>query len=239
MNALPFDFAGERLSALPSGALHWPEHRLLCVSDLHLGKSERTARRGGALLPPYEGHETLDRLAGDIAETTPETVICLGDSFDDALVAETLEPEILSALNVLMAGRDWIWIEGNHEAGPVPLPGRQSASLALGALTFRHMATEGAAGEVSGHYHPKARLMTRGGAISRRCFLRDQNRLIMPAYGAFTGGLDCTDPVLADLMGPEAVSILLGTPPIMAPMPRQPRLDHAPAAALSRGRLHR
>lgn len=220
MITLPFPFRGETLHALPTGALFWPARALLCVSDLHLGKSDRVARRGGALLPPYESIETLDRLAQDITATHPATVICLGDSFDDLTAAQDLADPLKARLISLMAGRRWIWIAGNHDPGPVDLAGSHLADYTDGPLVFRHIAEAGAAGEVSGHYHPKARITLRGRSISRRCLLCDENRLILPAYGAYTGGLLCTAPELSMLMGPEATAILLGAPPIMLPMPR-------------------
>ena len=224
-----FTFRGEVLHALPSGGLHWPARRMLIVSDLHLGKSERSARRGGAMLPPYEGLETLGRLSDDIARTAARTVICLGDSFDDLAAADAIDTETQDRLVPLMAGRRWIWIEGNHDPGPVALGGTHMAQLSDGPLRFRHVAghvPDGAAqddmaGEVSGHFHPKARLTTRRGAVTRRCFLVDENRLILPAYGTYTGGLSCTDPVLACLMGDRARAILLGRPPVAVPMPRR------------------
>ena len=220
MNALPFCLAGEPLAALPSGALHWPARRLLCVSDLHLGKSERMARRGGPILPPYEAQETLARLDADIRATDPRTVICLGDSFDDLDAMRALEDGARALLATLMAGRRWIWIEGNHDAGPVELGGAHLAHHREGALTFRHIALPDAAGEVSGHYHPKARLQLRGRSLTRRCFLLDSARLILPAYGTYTGGLHCHADPLASLMAPEAQAILLADPPLAVPMPR-------------------
>jgi len=222
MNSLPFSFAGTDLLALPSGALFWPAQSCLCVSDLHLGKSERMARRGGPILPPYEAHETLARLADDIAAHAPGTVICLGDSFDDLDAMQALEPEARAQITTLMAGRRWIWIEGNHDAGPVDLGGTHLGQVVLGALTFRHIAAAGDPGEVSGHYHPKARLSLRGRTLTRRCFLLDDTRLILPAYGTYTGGLFCDAPVLGALMGSEARAILLASPPLAVPMPRHP-----------------
>lgn len=216
-----FSFRGEALHALPSGALHWPARALLVVSDLHLGKSERSARRGGPLLPPYEGAETLGRLADDIARTSARTVVCLGDSFDDLASAHGLDADSHDRLTPLMAGRRWIWIEGNHDPGPVDLGGTHLNTLIEAPLTFRHIATAAGTGEVSGHYHPKARLSTRRGAVTRRCFLVDDRRLILPAYGTYTGGLSCTEPTLAALMGDAARAILLGHPPVSVPMPRR------------------
>jgi len=220
MNALPLPFAGEALSALPSGALHWPAQRLLCVSDLHLGKSERMARRGGPILPPYEARETLARLDADIRATDPATVVCLGDSFDDLAAMRGLEQTARAMLVTLMAGRRWIWIEGNHDAGPVDLGGTHLETHQDGPLTFRHIASAAARAEVSGHYHPKARLALRGRSLTRRCFLLDRTRLILPAYGTYTGGLYCNAPPLAALMGPEAQAIVLADPPLAIPMPR-------------------
>lgn len=220
MNGLPFSFAGETLTALPSGALHWPARQLLCVSDLHLGKSERMARRGGPILPPYEARETLARLDADIRATEPETVVCLGDSFDDLDAMRALEDGARAMLSTLMAGRRWIWIEGNHDAGPVELGGTHLATLSEGPLRFRHIALHGAQGEISGHYHPKARVALQSRSITRACFLRDESRLILPAYGTYTGGLHCHSEPLCRLMGDGAQAILLTTPPLAVPMPR-------------------
>ncbi|KPP84921.1 MAG: putative phosphoesterase [Rhodobacteraceae bacterium HLUCCA08] len=216
MNMYAFPFHGETLYALPSGALHWPARGLLCVSDLHLGKSERRARLTGALLPPYEVAETLDRLESAVDATRPETVICLGDSFDDITAADTLDAAATRRLARLQAGRDWIWIEGNHDPGPVTLPGRHLSHLRLGPLSFRHIATPGAVAELSGHYHPKHGLPGIGGA--RPCFLLDRDRLILPAFGAYTGGLRASDPALAGLMRPGALALLTGRSVIPVPL---------------------
>ncbi|MCC0067417.1 MAG: ligase-associated DNA damage response endonuclease PdeM [Rhodovulum sp.] len=210
--------AGARLVARSSGALWWPEERLLCVSDLHLGKSERIARRGGTLLPPYETAETLDRLGAEIARLAPATVLCLGDSFDDVASAGGLAEADMARLLVLMAGRDWIWIAGNHDrADPARRPASRRAWLR--ALCFRHVAlAETAPGEISGHYHPKLRLALRGRGLSRPCFLHDARRLMLPAFGAYTGGLDAGRPELAGFFGPEARAILTGSPCLALPL---------------------
>ena len=220
MNNLAFQFRGETLHAMASGALHWPGRRLLCVSDLHFGKSDRLARNGGPMLPPYETRDTLDRLARDVAATGPEVVICLGDSFDDLTAAREMAEPITADLASLMAGRRWIWIEGNHDPGPLDLGGSHLAEFRVGPLVFRHIARPGDIGEVSGHYHPKARVNLRGRSLSRRCLLVDENRVIMPAYGTYTGGLSCDRPELAELMAASADAILVGTSPIRMPMPR-------------------
>ena len=211
---------GADLQALGSGALYWPAQNLLCVSDLHLGKSERMARRGGAALPPFETRDTLHRLEADIEATQARHVICLGDSFDDTEAAQTLKESEKLWITRLQAGRTWIWIEGNHDPGPIEMGGTHRTEVALGPLTFRHIAQPRAQGEVSGHYHPKVRVALRGKSISRAAFLMDQKRLILPAFGTYTGGLRSDDVVFAKLMGPRAVAVLTGPTPRMVPMPR-------------------
>ncbi len=211
-----FVFSGETLHALPSGALFWPDQRLLVVSDLHLGKSERLARRGGSLLPPYETRETLSRLDHDLDQTHATRVICLGDSFDDAAALSGLEEQDRLWLLRLIAGRDWTWITGNHDAGPLDIAGSHRETCRIGTLTFRHIAEATDTAEVSGHYHPKARLAGR----AWRCFLVDPRRIILPAFGAYTGGLWCDDPAFAPLMAPGALAILCGQTARVIPMPR-------------------
>ncbi|WP_339949992.1 ligase-associated DNA damage response endonuclease PdeM [uncultured Albimonas sp.] len=227
--ALAFALAGEALEARPSGALWWPAQGLLAVSDLHLGKSERIARRGGTLLPPYETQATLDRLGEEIAATGARTVLCLGDSFDDLAAAALPEAEA-GRLAALMAGRRWLWIEGNHDPGPVGLGGEHLAELRAGPLVFRHEAAvpraegdapaavataEAGAGEVSGHYHPKARL--RGGW--RRCFVLAPPRLILPAFGRYTGGLDVGSGPLRRV-APRGLALIAGARVVAAPLER-------------------
>lgn len=224
MNGYDLSLAGATLTALGTGALWWGAERLLCVSDLHLGKSERQARRGGVLLPPYETADTLARLADDIARCRPDTVICLGDSFDDAASAGALDAAAAAALARMRAGRRWIWIRGNHDAGADGHGGTVLDEIRIGPLVFRHIAAGDApdpgVGEVSGHYHPKAGLALAGRAISRPCFLCDGARLILPAYGTYTGGLRWTDPALQALMRPGAQAVLTGPTPRAFPVPR-------------------
>lgn len=221
MNTHPFRFHGAMLHALPSGALLWPDEGLLVVSDLHLGKSARLSAVGGAALPPYDTRETLMRLEGDLDATGAGTVICLGDSFDAPGLDACLPEDEALWIARLQAGRDWVWIEGNHDPGPVRLGGTHRDTVQHGPLTFRHIATPGAMAEVSGHYHPKARIVARGRALSHPCFLYDAERLILPAYGAYTGGLFCDRAPLAGLMGPEACAILACKRPVAIPMPRR------------------
>ncbi|WP_397542399.1 ligase-associated DNA damage response endonuclease PdeM [Roseovarius salis] len=220
MTGHDFTLAGAPLVALGSGALYWPGRGVLCVSDLHLGKSERRARLGSGYLPPYETQDTLARLEADLKATGPATVICLGDSFDDRAAAEALREEERLWIAALQAGRRWIWIEGNHDPGPVELGGTHLAELPLPPLTFRHVARPGQSGEISGHYHPKTTLRTRGGAITRAAFLIDADRVIMPAYGTYTGGLRSDTPPLSGLMRPATVAVLTGDTPRPVPLHR-------------------
>lgn len=210
---------GIDLFARPSGALWWPEVRLLCVSDLHLAKSGRIARRGGALLPPYETVETLDRLAREIRALDPVRIVCLGDSFDDDTGADTLSDEEAGTLLALIAGRDWIWIAGNHDPAPLVLPGSHRTDLRQDRLVFRHAAQAGPVdGEISGHFHPKISLDLGGRRLRRACFLSDATRIILPAFGAYTGGLDCEHPALTGLFGTDAIAVLTGSPSVRVPM---------------------
>ncbi len=221
MTGQPLSLAGASLVARASGALWWPAERLLTVADLHLCKSERQARLRGALLPPYETTETLDRLAAEVAALAPARVVCLGDSFDDCAAGAALAEADAARLTALMAGRDWVWIAGNHDPGPLALGGRHLAELRLGPLAFRHAAAAAAVpGEVSGHYHPKYRLAVRGGAVTRPCFLADAARLILPAFGAYTGGLFADHPAFAALFGPGARAVLTGAPCVALPLTR-------------------
>jgi DNA ligase-associated metallophosphoesterase len=218
MNAFSFTLNGTHCLALPSGALLVPSLDLLCVSDLHLAKSERWARRRGVMLPPYETRATLDRLAQDLAVAKPRTVVALGDSFDDLAAAEALEPEDRATLAALQEGRRWVWIEGNHDAGRHGHGGEGCAEFGAATLTFRHIAAPDATpGEVSGHYHPKFGLP--GWGERRPCFLLDARRLILPAYGTYTGGLDACAPVLRGLLAPRALAVMTGSCALPAPLP--------------------
>jgi uncharacterized protein len=209
-------FHGETLHLLPSGGLFWPARKTLTVSDLHLGKSERLARRGGTLLPPYETQATLEKLDRDLEATRAETVICLGDSFDDLAAANGIEESARLWLARLMAGKSWTWITGNHDPGPIEIGGTHRAELKLQPFTFRHIAEPQEKAEISGHYHPKARLAGQ----SKPCFLADAARLILPAYGVYTGGLRAHDAALTALMAKDALAVLTGPRVLAIPMPR-------------------
>ena len=191
----PFQFADEAFIARPSGALWWPGRRMLVVADLHLGRAERFARRGGALLPPFEVPDTLARLAAEISALEPEQVVSLGDAFDDDLAAEHLSDQDNASLAELARGRDWLWVAGNHDPGTRVkdrLRGTFAADLP-GPVSLRHIAAEGP--DISGHMHPSARLAER----RFRCFVLGTEHLILPAFGSYTGGLDIGHPAFAPL----------------------------------------
>jgi uncharacterized protein len=188
------------LVADPDGALYWPEQGLLAVADLHLEKGSSFAARG-QLLPPYDTAATLARLARLIARYAPRCVVALGDSFHDGGGPARLSDADLENLRALQRGRDWIWLSGNHDPEPAAdIGGVFQALLVVGALTLRHLPT-GSPGEIAGHLHPVARIVQRGRAVSRRCFAADAARLVMPAFGAYTGGLNVRAAAFADLFG--------------------------------------
>jgi uncharacterized protein len=190
------EIAGVCMLADLSGALFWQEQRLLVVSDLHLEKGSSFAMRG-VLLPPYDTVATLGRLAAVIARHDPRLVIALGDSFHDRRAHERLSDDDRDALSAMQARRDWIWISGNHDpALPPDLGGVVASEVAIGPIAFRHEPT-GAPGEIAGHLHPKARVATRGRSMERRCFASDGERAVMPAFGAYTGGLSIRDVAFA------------------------------------------
>ena len=220
-NAYSFDFCGEHLHALPDSTLVWRARDLLVVSDLHLGKSERMARRGGAFLPPYDTLDTLARLDRAVQALDPAVVVCLGDSFDDDAAADGLTTTERLVLGKAMARRRWVWVEGNHDPSAGGFEGERCAELTVGPLTFRHIAVPGAVGEVSGHYHPKATVSARGARMSKPCFLIDGARIVMPAFGTYTGGLASHAPELDGLMEPGALAVLTGGARAVA-MPMRP-----------------
>jgi DNA ligase-associated metallophosphoesterase len=201
MIAAPLHIAGERLMLCPSGVLLWPAQRLLAVADLHLEKASHHAARGH-MLPPYDTRETLSRLAHALRRHGPTRVVLLGDSFHDAGGAARMAVEDAAMLARLLAPLEVTWVLGNHDPMlPDSLPGSAVESLTLGPITFRHIGG-GAIGryneaEVSGHFHPKASMETRAGRVTRPCFLADPRRVVLPAFGAFTGGLDVRDPAMA------------------------------------------
>ncbi|WP_340117173.1 ligase-associated DNA damage response endonuclease PdeM [Pelagibius sp. 7325] len=202
---------GVALQADVSGALIWHDRRLAVVADLHFEKATAFAQRG-QFLPPYDTAATLDKLETVIARHGVEQVICLGDSFHDGEAAGRLDPAQAARIRGLTARLAWTWIAGNHDpAPPADWGGAVAEEITLGALTFRHEAVaESRGGEISGHYHPKAAVVVRGRRISAPCFVTDGRRLILPAFGAFTGGLSVLDPAIAALFKKGFRATLLG-----------------------------
>ncbi len=202
MSPVAVSVAGARMLADPSGALLWPEAGVLAVADLHLEKGSALAARGGALVPPYDTRATLERLAALVRTHRPRMVVCLGDSFHDGEAEQRLDRTDCARLARLVESSDWIWIAGNHDPSPpAAMGGRVMGELRLGPLCFRHeAATDGMiSGEVSGHYHPKARVRLRARRVSARCFVTDGRRVILPSFGAYTGGLDVRDDAIESL----------------------------------------
>nr|WP_313521986.1 ligase-associated DNA damage response endonuclease PdeM [Brevundimonas diminuta] len=210
---------GEACVLRCSGALWLPTHQTLIASDLHLEKGSAFAARG-QMLPPYDSPATLARLEAEIEALDPRTVVLLGDSFHDSKAVSRMDGAQLTRLESLAAGRDWVWLEGNHDldalagalANPFKrLPGRVVETLALGGLFLIHEPqAEPTPGEVAGHLHPAARVAAYGRGVRRPCFVTDGRRLILPAFGAFTGGLDVRDPAIAGLFPSSPLTALLG-----------------------------
>ncbi len=188
-----------------AGALYWPDEKLLVVADLHLEKGSAFARRG-VLLPPYDTATTLARLARLIERYAPRLVIALGDSFHDVGGPLRMAGGDRTILKAMQHGREWLWIAGNHDPDlPDDIGGGRAEVLAFGPLTFRHEPSDTAVdGEIAGHLHPVARVAQRGRAVSRRCFAGDGKRLVMPAFGAYAGGLNVRDRAIFGLFGTMA-----------------------------------
>lgn len=216
---------GVALRALPSGALWWAARRILVVADLHLEKGTAFAARG-VLLPPYDSARTLDRLAAEVERMRPETVICLGDSFHDPRAAGRLDRADAARIEAMAGRRRWIWVTGNHDPHPpAGHAGESMPEITVGSLTFRHEARRDlpGGGEVSGHFHPRASVVVRARLLSRPCFVSDGRRLLLPAFGAFTGGLDVHDPAIRGLWSRSWAVHLTG----------QARIYRLPAARLA------
>ena len=208
MSICEFRFHGHALVARPSGALYWPAEGALVVADLHLGKSERLARRGGALLPPFETQATLERLDAELSAVKAQRLILLGDSFDDDRADLGAAQGLLDAI---CARTETVWITGNHDPAPEALPGRIVSALDIGGVSLRHIAGQGP--DISGHYHPKFRISGQ----RRPAFLLGQAHLILPAFGTYTGGLDHDAAPLASLV-PQGCAILTGQSARMVPI---------------------
>ncbi len=211
MTAALLHLAGERLMLDPAGALFWPAQDLLAVSDLHLEKGSSYARRG-MLLPPWDTRATIDRLVLLVRHWRPRILVALGDSFHDTGGAGRLPGAEAARLRAIAAALRLVWVRGNHDpAPPEGLGGESVETFAAGPLVFRHQAEPRAAtGEVSGHFHPKAAVPARGTAVCRPCFVADARRIVMPAFGAYTGGLDVADPAISRLFPRGGRIFLLG-----------------------------
>lgn len=211
MTAAPVHLAGERFMLDPAGGLFWPETGLLAVSDLHLEKGSSHARKG-SLLPPWDTHATLERLALLLRRWKPRIVVALGDSFHDPDGADRLPRGELERLNAMTAAHRFIWVLGNHDPHPPNgIGGQFVEEFVTHPILFRHEAVPRAdAGEIVGHHHPKASVPARGGHVSRPCFVVDSRRLMMPAFGAYTGGLDVRDIAIARLFPRGGRVFLLG-----------------------------
>ena len=214
MTLAPLHLAGERLMLDPDGALVWPAQRLLAVADLHLEKGSAAAARG-SLLPPWDTRATLERLGALLRRHAPRTVLALGDSFHDSRGSSRLLAADAARLAAMAAAAQFVWVLGNHD--PAPQAGISGVSVAewrAGPLVFRHQAMAGTgagvAGEISGHFHPKAQVPVRGAVVSRACFVADARRLLLPALGAYAGGLDVRDPAIARLFPRGGRVFLLG-----------------------------
>lgn len=193
------DFAGHSFVALSGRALFWPRHGALIVADLHLEKASWYAAHGQPL-PPYDSHDTLDRLAGAAAQTGARAIWCLGDSFHDRDAADRVAPDVAARLRALANSVRLLWVAGNHDglAGGA-WGGTVAEELAVDGIILRHQSKPAETRpEISGHFHPKLRLALRGRAVARPCFAGDARRLILPAFGALAGGLDVTAPAIAE-----------------------------------------
>jgi DNA ligase-associated metallophosphoesterase len=202
------ELAGESLVADVAGALYWPRERLLAVADLHLEKGSSFAARG-SLLPPYDTADTLIRLRRLIETYVPRCVVALGDSFHDRGGGDRLSDRDRGHLSVLQRDRDWIWIAGNHDPAPIRgIGGTSAAALAIGPLSFRHEPQpDGPEGEIAGHLHPVARVGVNSGSVRRRCFVHDGRRMVMPALGAYAGGLNVRDRAFGGLFDSRAFTV--------------------------------
>jgi DNA ligase-associated metallophosphoesterase len=217
-----FSFCGHELMALPQGALFWPARRALLVADLHLEKASWFAA-GGQMLPPYDSIATLADLGTIVSAVAAREIWCLGDSFHDRLGCERLPDDARAALLALTGATRWTWIVGNHDPGFADHCGGEIVEEAeVDGLVLRHEADPGETRpELSGHFHPKLRISHRGRLVSRRCFVATATKLILPAFGSLTGGLDAHHPEIVRAVGAGAQALV----------PVQDRLLRFPIAA--------
>lgn len=204
-----FSFCGEALRALPQGALFWPRRHALLIADLHLEKASWFAGHG-QMLPPYDSLATLTDLAEIVAATAAREIWCLGDSFHDEGGTVRLEGEAERRLRALTGAARFVWITGNHDPRLGDnFGGEVMAEAEVDGLVLRHEArADEHRPELSGHFHPKLRLHLRGKSVSRRCFVATPSKLILPAFGALTGGLDVRHPEIARACGGAAEALV-------------------------------
>jgi len=206
---VPFSFAGETFVATPGGALFWPNRQALLVADLHLEKASWFAS-GGQFLPPYDSHATLTALAEEVDRTGATRLYCLGDSFHDRFGCDRLPEAARELLVSLTARLNWTWIVGNHDPGFADHCGGSIVDeVEEGGIILRHEAVRGESRpEMSGHFHPKLRLHLRGRRVSRRCFVVSDRKIIFPAFGSLTGGLDAHHPEIMRNVGAGASALV-------------------------------
>jgi DNA ligase-associated metallophosphoesterase len=203
---VPLSFAGEEFALVQDRALYWPRERTLLVADLHLEKASFYAKHG-QMLPPYDSRETLERVALAIRETGARRVFTLGDNFHDSAGPSRLEPHAAGMLAALVRATDWVWITGNHDSGmEAPVGGTLAEELTIAGLVLRHQARAGETQpEISGHYHPRLQVVVRERSIRRPCaVVSNEGRMILPAFGALTGGMNAADPAIVEALQPAA-----------------------------------
>jgi hypothetical protein len=202
-------FADQSFIPSPDGALFWPTQNALLVADLHLEKGSWFAQRG-QLLPPYDSHATLTEVAAAVERNGATRLYCLGDSFHDRFGCDRLPASARELLISLTSTLDWVWIVGNHDPGFADhCGGRIVEEMEIAGIILRHEAERGEPRpEISGHYHPKMRVSLKGRTVSRRCYVRSDRKLILPAFGAFTGGLDARHPEIIGSVGPQASALV-------------------------------
>jgi len=206
---VPFSFAGETFVATPGGALFWQAQNALLVADLHLEKASWYAQ-GGQFLPPYDSHATLTALADEVVATGATRLFCLGDSFHDRFGCDRLPDAARTLLLSLTARLDWVWIVGNHDPGFADHCGGAIVDeVEIAGIILRHEAEIGEARpEMSGHFHPKLRVHLKGRRVSRRCFVVSDRKIIFPAFGSLTGGLDAHHPEIMRSVGSGASALV-------------------------------
>jgi len=219
---VPFSFAGQDFAVCSDGALYWPAQDALLVADLHLEKASWFARLG-QFLPPYDSQATLTALQHDVEQSGARRLYCLGDSFHDRFGCDRLPAAARETLAAMTARLEWVWIVGNHDLGFADHCGGTLAEEAeVGGVILRHEAVrDDARPEISGHFHPKLRLQLKGRHVSRRCFVASATKLILPAFGSLTGGLDASHPEIMKQVGADASALV----------PVQDRLLRFPIAA--------